>query len=290
MWCAQGTLVSERLRFKGFQIEIIAVHCLCSVLDFEFNLGYVTAWTGNTSDHLTKKGWTGHTELSAISNAISSPPATKSSFWWQWCPQSPSIHTSHYHILLHTLQALSQFYLPESVLLEADWRDTSELLEVGYVCLPMVGAGAFFKKDATRCPALGHMWWNTNSDVFVFLPSQKIFSLPLGNTGPLCSAIAAAAATVPITTTTTSSAETQTGGLETAVQCTSWIPGRWAGPGVQQPLKWNEVQCLTFVISHCYFIAIYYHIDYYYILLYFLFLQCYYLIITHYSNIFILYF
>ena len=58
------------------QISIISIQCVGSVLDFEFNLktlqyftnlhGYVTAGRGHKSDHLAKKSWTVHKELSGM--------------------------------------------------------------------------------------------------------------------------------------------------------------------------------------------------------------------------------
>ena len=71
--------------------------------------------------------------------------------------------------------------------------------------------------------------------------------------GPYRSATATAAGTVPIATTTTSPALTRAAGLGTAAQCTSWIPGRWAGPATPE-VEWSAVCDLLFkflIIKWC---------------------------------------
>ena len=108
--------------------------------------------------------------------------------------------------------------------------------------------------------------------------------------GPSRSAIATAAATARIATTTTSPGLTPGLGPGTGAPCTSWIPGRWAGPATRE-VEWSALGWLLRIIMsllHYYATIITYYscrllriitslFLYYYVLL-----HCYYTIITYY--------
>ena len=82
-----------------------------------------------------------------------------------------------------------------------------------------------------------------------------------------------AVATEPITTTRTLQSLIQAEGLESAAQCTSWIPGRWPGPATHevQIVQWSGACDICYcTLLH---IVLYYYMDHCCILLPYLFLH-----------------